>query len=480
MKKTYQNPLPQRADDPWVVRDGDSYLYCYSIGRGVAVTRSQSLPEIARMRGSVCYRAPKEGMYSQEYWAPELHKIDGRWYIYVAADDGANENHRMYCLGATTDDPTGEYEMIGKITDESDKWAIDGTVFHHNGSHYFIWSGWEGDVNVAQNLYIAHMSDASTIDSPRVLLSTPEYEWEQRACVDGLPTINEGPAILTRDGKTFLVYSASGSWSDDYCLGMLELIGDDPLNPECWKKYDEPVFEKNEYCFGPGHCSFTTSPDGAEDYMAFHGNPQSGTGWGGRRLFIQRVMWEDGMPMFGTPSAPDDKLPYPSDGLSRPHGRLRPALTLAAMIAMGCLGLALILVIIGAAIGREGGAWLLPLVAIPVIVELVILWQKNMDWLGKFLLTNDGILCESPLAAPILLHWDEIADCCFVPGKGKEPGTYWLSTERITLSGEQRRPSTPAWAKVVKIGDRAGMQGALAEFLPNELMQKLIVDRAVM
>ena len=117
--KTYQNPFPQRADDPWVVRDGDSYLYCYSFGRGVAVTRADSLPEIRRERGKICYRAPKEGMYSQEYWAPELHKINGRWYIYVAADDGINDHHRMYCLGAKTDDPTGEYEMIGKVSDEA-------------------------------------------------------------------------------------------------------------------------------------------------------------------------------------------------------------------------------------------------------------------------------------------------------------------------------------------------------------------------
>lgn len=478
--KTYQNPFPQRADDPWVVRDGDSYLYCYSFGRGVAVTRADSLPEIRRERGKICYRAPKEGMYSQEYWAPELHKINGRWYIYVAADDGINDHHRMYCLGAKTDDPTGEYEMIGKVSDESDKWAIDATILSHGGEHYFIWSGWEGDVNIAQHLYIAHMKDASTIDSARVLLSSPEYEWEQRGSSADLPTINEGPAILSRGGKTFLVYSAAGSWCDDYCLGMLELCGDDPMNPECWKKSDQPVFEKNEHCFGPGHCSFTTSPDGSEDYMVFHGNPNSGTSWGGRRLYIQRVKWKDGQPIFGAPTAPEDKLPYPSDGYRRPHGKLRPGVTRTAISAMVCLGLALVLVLIGAIIGREGGAWMLPLVAVPLIVELVLLWQKNMEWLGSFLLTNDGIYCESPLSAPILLEWSEIADCCFIPGKGKEAGTYCFSTEKLTLAGEHKLPSAPTSVKLVKISDRQGLQGALEVYLSKELSQKLAVDRIVL
>ena len=309
--QTYKNPLPQRADDPWVVRDGDSYLYCYSIDGGVAVTRSETLIGIKREKDAVCYRAPKGEMYSEEYWAPELHKIAGRWYIYVAADDGNNDNHRMYCLGAKTDDPTGEYEMIGKISDDTDKWAIDGTVLSYHGENYFIWSGWQGDENVAQKLYIAHMKDAATLDSPRALLSEPEYEWEKRCCVDGLPTINEGPAVLARDGKVFVVYSASGSWSDEYCLGMLELVGNDPMNPDCWKKHDGPVFQKNEYCYGPGHCSFTTSPDGSEDWMAYHGNPVSGSGWGGRRLYIQRIYWENGYPVFGAPTAPDEELFFP-------------------------------------------------------------------------------------------------------------------------------------------------------------------------
>lgn len=214
--------------------------------------------------------------------------------------------------------------------------------------------------------------------------------------------------------------------------------------------------------------------------MAFHGNPVSGTGWGGRRLYIQRVRWQDGLPIFGAPTSPDEKLPLPSDGYRRPHGKLRPSLTKAAIVAMGCLAVALLLMIVGAVMGREGGAWVFPVISIPVIVELVLLWQKNMEWLGTFLLTNDGIFCESPLSAPILLRWEEIVDCCYVPGKGKEAGTYCFSAQKITLAGEYKLPSAPVSEKLVKISDRAGMQGALEEFLPRPLLQKLSVDRIVL
>ena len=142
------------------------------------------------------------------------------------------------------------------------------------------------------------MSNPWTIDSERVMLSTPEYAWEK----NGEPLINEGPTALYHEGKTFIVYSASGSWTDDYCLGMLTLTGEDPMDPACWKKSDSPVFEKRfGTCFGPGHASFTTAVDGSV-WMIYHGNLQSGTGWEGRSIWIAPVTFDqNGNPDFGQP-----------------------------------------------------------------------------------------------------------------------------------------------------------------------------------
>lgn len=314
----FTNPVNPRGDDPFVVKYNHKYYYCYSIGRGVNVTVSDSLTSIRRAEAgerTAVYRAPAEGEYSREYWAPELHRVDGRWIIYVAADDGDNFHHRMYALGALTDDPCGDYEMLGKVAvaPPYDKWAIDGTVLGFRGKRYFVWSGWSGDVNVQQNLYIARMKDAVRLDSPRSLISCPEFAWETGSCgVDGLPAINEGPAALCRGGRTFLVYSASGSWSDDYCLGLLELVGDDPLDPRAWKKYPEPILRQAEGSFGPGHCSFTVSPDGSEDYVVYHANCQPHSSWGGRSLRMQKFGWKDGLPQMGEPIAPGVPMPLPS------------------------------------------------------------------------------------------------------------------------------------------------------------------------
>lgn len=297
--ETVQNPIYPTGNDPWVIEHGGKYYYCFSRNNGVAVGEIPSIHQVTNQTAKQVYSAPSGTLYSKEYWAPELHYINGEWYIYVAADDGNNDKHRMYVLKGTSQDPTDPFEMMGKITDPTDKWAIDGTVLQWKGELYFVWSGWEGDENVAQNIYIAHMSDPCTIDSERVLLSTPDKIWERV----GTPYVNEGPTALLHDDKVFLVYSASGSWTDSYCLGMLTLTGDDPLDAASWQKEKLPVFRmKPGVAYGPGHCSFSAAVDGSI-WMIYHANPVSGTGWSGRTVWIQPIPFdEDGKPVFGNPT----------------------------------------------------------------------------------------------------------------------------------------------------------------------------------
>ena len=301
-----QNPIHEGGCDPWVYLHEGSYYYCYSRGRGISVAKMSSLHTLVP-KGTAVFDPPKWTEYSEELWAPELHYINGEWYIYVAASDGYSSNHRMFVLKSTSDNPRGRYEMVGQITDPSNKWAIDGTVMELNGELYFLWSGWEGDKDGRQNLYIAHMSDPCTIDSERVMISTPEYNWETVEW----PDVNEGPTVLQHGGKTFVVYSASGSWGDYYCLGMLTLTGEDPMDPASWTKESRPVFtRRTDVCYGPGHCSFSTAVDGSV-WMIYHGNQVSDTGWDGRSVWIAPVTFdEDGTPHFGRPE-PEVLFPVP-------------------------------------------------------------------------------------------------------------------------------------------------------------------------
>lgn len=240
---------------------------------------------------------------------PILQFVKKQWYVYVAADDGNNDHHHMFVLESTSGDPFGPFNLRNKLAPPSDFWAIDGTIVEFpDGKLYFIWSGWEGTDNVAQNLYIAPMSDPTVISGDRVLISKPTYDWE----TIGNPLVNEGPEALWHNGSLFIIYSASGSWTDDYCLGQLKWTGDDPLKETSWLKNPTPVFSKTDQVFGPGHASFVKSPDGTEDWIVYHAAKYKGAGWN-RNIRIQKFDWnKDGTPNFGKPVDPGIPLEVPS------------------------------------------------------------------------------------------------------------------------------------------------------------------------
>jgi GH43 family beta-xylosidase len=232
-----------------------------------------------------------------EIWSPELQFLDGKWYIYFALYNGETGQERMYVVEAISDNPQGQYTFKGKIVGSSDYWAIDGSVLDMpDGRRYFVWSGWEGFDNTSQNIYIAEMSNPWTIVSERSCISRPEYDWEKQ----GYPYVNEGPQPLVHDGKTFIIYSASGSWTDDYCLGRLTYLSGDPLSSTSWYKEPEPVFKKTDNIFGPGHCSFVKDKVG-EDWIIYHAARSSGAGWA-RQVRAKQFKWKkDGSPDFGKP-----------------------------------------------------------------------------------------------------------------------------------------------------------------------------------
>jgi GH43 family beta-xylosidase len=198
----------------------------------------------------------------------------------------------------------------------NNRWAIDATILPYRDRLYALWSGWEIDRD-EQWLYIAEMSNPWTIASNRVrICANNDFRWERVGEAPAGRGLNEGPQVLQRNGRVFVVFSASGSWETTYKLGLLELrAGGDPMQPEQWTKHAEPVFQATERTWGVGHCSFTTSPDGAEDWFVFHAKRNTAHNWD-RVIHAQRFTWRgDGRPNFGRPIDPGASIAAPSGEL---------------------------------------------------------------------------------------------------------------------------------------------------------------------
>lgn len=317
---TFTNPVAQ-GQDPWVVKkDGRYYLIQSKGDSALYVYKSKALNDLKR-NGARVWTPPDAGWNQASIWAPELHFIGGRWYIYYAAGRQPGPpftDQRSGVLQSVGTDPQGAYVDKGMLytgdstaTRTGNVWAIDVTVAQIGGQRYAVWSGWEenrAEPRTPQHLYIAAMADPWTIGSNRVKISSPRRAWEKGTELD----LNEAPQFLRHDGHVFIIYSTRESWLPAYRLGQLRLKeGADPLEPESWVK-SGPVFTGSGDVHGVGHASFTTSPDGTEDWIVYHSKADTAPGWD-RLVRMQPFTWgPDGAPQFGRPVAPGEPISLPS------------------------------------------------------------------------------------------------------------------------------------------------------------------------
>ena len=316
----YNNPIVIQRADPCIYKHIDGYYYFTGSVPdfdSIELRRAKKINDLQDAETVIVWRKHKSGEMSELIWAPEIHYINNKWYIYFAAAPdrtvtGITFNHKMYVIECESENPLkGEWVEKGRIDTGWDSFALDATTFSHNDKLYYVWAQEDREVESKShsNIYIAEMENPWTLKSKAVLLSKPELDWETK-----LYWVNEGPAILKKNGKIFLTYSASAT-DENYCMGMLTADeNSDLLDKKSWIKSNNPVFktsyENKQY--GPGHNSFTVSEDGHLDLLVYHsrnylelkGDPLSDPN---RHARIEVIHWnEDGTPDFGVPSK-DDK-----------------------------------------------------------------------------------------------------------------------------------------------------------------------------
>lgn len=312
--QNWPNPFIEQRADPFILRHQGEYYFIASVPEydRLEIRRAATIEGLRDAAGVVVWRKPDSGPMSHLIWAPELHVIDGKWVIYFAAahtqafDALGMFQHRMFVLECADSDPQqGKWIERGQLKTQFDSFALDATTFAHQGKQWYLWAQKDPAIAGNTNLYLAELENAWTLKGQPVMLSKPELEWECRGFL-----VNEGPAVIRHGSRLFVTYSASAT-DENYCIGLLWIdMQADPLEAANWHKSPQPVFttSRENRQFGPGHNSFTQTPEG-EDVLVYHarnyteieGDPLYDPN---RHTRLKLIGWqENGMPDFGIPPA---------------------------------------------------------------------------------------------------------------------------------------------------------------------------------
>lgn len=277
----YNQPFIEQRADPYVYKAADgTYYFTASVPAydRIVLRSAPTLLGLQNAQEVTIWTKHETGPQSCHVWAPEIHFLDGKWYVYYAASEVDDPwKLRPYVLECTGDnpmqDPWVELGMMqaadGDLFSFQD-FSLDGTVLCHKGEKYFVWAEKVGVGKKISNLYIARMETPWKLATDQVLLTTPDYDWERVGF-----WVNEGPAFFKHGERIYMTYSASETGAC-YCMGMLSIgVDEDLLDPRAWKKERHPVLATDEEkgIFGPGHNSFVRTEDGSRLVCVYHARP---------------------------------------------------------------------------------------------------------------------------------------------------------------------------------------------------------------
>ncbi|HEY0238245.1 MAG TPA: family 43 glycosylhydrolase, partial [Friedmanniella sp.] len=249
------------------------------------------------------------------FWAPEFHEIDGTltilfmpsynntWTDGAAAfmqlkNDASGDPLDPTRAESWTDPQTitrADGTPLARTATGGVGMSLDMTYFQDEaGQSYYAWQQLGA-------VYIATMdpSDPAHVTSNPVRIVAPEYAWDN--------AIAEGPNVVTRDGRLYLIYSGS-TVGTSYTTGlaMADASGaTDLTDPASWSKLNYPIQKSGVFNgtwqLGTGHGMWSEDEDGNMIYV-FHAYATATDGYrnfSGRDMFVRRVHWAaDGMPIF--------------------------------------------------------------------------------------------------------------------------------------------------------------------------------------
>ena len=83
----YKNPIAERRADPWVLKaDDGTYYFIATVPEydRIIMRKAKTINGLTDAEEKVIWTKHEKGVMGAHIWAPELHYIDGKWYVYFA------------------------------------------------------------------------------------------------------------------------------------------------------------------------------------------------------------------------------------------------------------------------------------------------------------------------------------------------------------------------------------------------------------
>ncbi len=309
MSRTYTNPVyPHYMADPFVLHHEGHY---YAYGTGPAAPDGRVFP-VLHSTNLIDWEAKGGALIppgGDDFWAPEVAYHDGLFYLYYSAhamQEGVDHQLRV----ATSRDPLGPFEDSGRVLTGDDPFTIDAHPFRDvNGDWYLFYSRdfltLDDDHRVGTGIVVDRLIDMLTLAGDRRVVVRPHADWQlfraQRPMYGNVYDWHtvEGAALRLHNGRYYCFYSG-GAWEREN-YGIHYVVADHPLGP--YSRPDEltPALMQSVpgKVIGPGHNSFTDSPDGSQEYVVYHAwNLEMSA----RLMRIDRLNWNGEQPIMDGPT----------------------------------------------------------------------------------------------------------------------------------------------------------------------------------
>ncbi len=302
----YTNPVyPQDFADPFVLKHHDRY---YAYGTGPGSDRGEQFPVLTSADlinwTFVGWALPPVPGMGVEFWAPEVAHHAGRFYLYYSARGAGSPETDHQLRVAVSDHPAGPFRQQGGPLLPDEPFTIDAHPFQDQDGQWYLFYArdfltLDEPYRVGTGVVVDRLIDMQTLAGDPQIVVRPFADWHlfraQRpmyGAVYDWHTV-EGPAVRQHRGRTYCFYSG-GAWElENY--GVSYVVADHPLGP-----YQRPITADAHLLktvpgqvIGPGHNSFTLSPDDRQTWIVYHAWDVAQTA---RRMCLDRFVWENDVP----------------------------------------------------------------------------------------------------------------------------------------------------------------------------------------